>query len=58
MCHLVRTLWEKNEGRGEKGDGTARTDEARRGMTDRVERYRGIVTLIAEALAKIKSIDP
>jgi hypothetical protein len=27
MCHLGIALREKNEGRGEKGGGTARTDE-------------------------------
>ena len=58
MCRLGRTRRKKYEGRGEKRCGVARTDEARKWMKDREERSRGMETLIAETLAKIKPTDP
>jgi hypothetical protein len=50
MCRARR---EKEEGRGEKGEGTVRTY----GMNDRVERSKDMEILIVESLPKIKPTD-
>ncbi len=50
---------EKYGGRNDKRGGAARADETRNGgMNDPEERSRGIETLIAEAVAKIKPTEP
>ena len=55
MCRVGRARRKKYEGGSEKWGGAAKADETRNGgMKDREERSRGMETLIAEALAKIK----
>ncbi len=58
MCHLGRTLREKNEWRGEKGGGRWERMKRGRGMKVRMESSSLIVTLISEVLTKIKPKDP
>ena len=59
ICRVGRARRKKYEGRSEKWGGAARADDTRNGeMPDREERSRGMETLIAEALAKIKPTEP
>ena len=53
MYRLSRARRKKYKRRCEKRCGPTRTDEARKWIIGRVERSRGMETLIDEALAKI-----
>ena len=53
----VRARREKDEGRDETGRGLTRPRNRGSGMIDRVDRSKGMETLITEDLTKIKPTD-
>ena len=58
MYHLGRVWRRKYEGRGEKRCRSVRTDEVRKWDERPRREVEGMDSLIAEALAKIKTTDP